>query len=162
MSARPTPSRQRGFTLVELMVVCAITAVLATAMVSLGTRAAADADRTGAQVAELDDLRQSLAALEADLRDARHVFDTPRGLTITTGDDRVDWFVTPEARLARRTGDRVEHWLHRVDALAWGHAAGLVEVELRFCPKPGTARGARVTTAIAPRATRVDPEEIAR
>lgn len=143
--------RQGGFTLVELMAACAITAVLATAMVTLGAGAHRDAARTADAVAELDDLRRALATLEDDLRAATSVGGSAGQLELVTAEGPVAWAVTPEHALQRATPRGAERWLRRLDSLAFGHADGLVEVELRFLPRPGSERGTRVRTAIAPR-----------
>ncbi|MBK8976343.1 MAG: prepilin-type N-terminal cleavage/methylation domain-containing protein [Planctomycetes bacterium] len=152
MSRAPNRRRCGGFTLVEVMTACAITSVLALAAVTVGQRSQRDADRTRADVAELQHVQRATERLTDDLRacHAAELVDgaltlAPLAVASTTGAAArpVRWAVDASGELVRSAPTEADaRFRISIDSLQLLRSAGLVHVGLRMKPRGDRAAAA--------------------
>lgn len=103
MSCARTFAAERGFTLPELMVSVALLAILGSVTAGIGSQAWQEHETLSGYQSDVADVRRTLAALEADLRDAGQVERRREDFVVTTPTERV-------------TYRHRDHELQRIDA----------------------------------------------
>lgn len=144
--------RERGFTLIELMISVCVLAIFSSVALSLGVQAEQEHRLVTAYQDDVAECREALRNLERDLREASRVAVIGNEVTVLTDGGQVVYAVA-DGHLSVLRGAEKRTLARCIAALRVTREGGLVAVRLQLCRRASNVpeRTATLCTAVTMR-----------